>query len=132
MATLIISCYTTKSSILGHYSSNCRQIDFINIHNDSTYTIKYSLGSICDGKLKIIGDTLFLMDDWKQENLRKGDSLFNKNNDSFLDRDVEDQLNRAIIQINKPIRFVIRKNKLIGIDTAQYNYNYNCIFKRVR
>lgn len=129
---ILVSCYTAKISVQGRYLSNCHNLDYIYVNNDSTYTVKYSLGSVCDGKWSIVKDTLFLIDNWKQENLRQNNLLFNNNDANILGGNITSKLNREILQINKPMRFIIRKNKLIGIDSSKYNYNKNCIFEKIK
>lgn len=132
LVVLFISCHSIKTTISGNYKSNCRQLDYISICNDSTYIIKYSLGNICTGRWKIIKDTIFLMDDWKKENLERNDLLFDNKDTAVLGRDIINQLNRETLQINKPIRFIIEKNKFIGIDTVKQIYNKNCIFEKIK
>lgn len=129
---IFISCHTTKTTISGHYKSTCQQFDYISICNDSTYIIKYSLGNICTGKWKISKDTLFLLDNWKKENLERNDLFFDDQDTIAIEKDIINQLNRETSEINKPIRFVIEKNMFIGIDTTKYNYNKNCILKKVK
>ena len=129
---ILVSCYTAKISVQGRYLSNCHNLDYIYINDDSIYTIKYSLGSVCEGKWSIVKDTLFLIDNWKQENLRQNNLLFNNNDANILGGNITSKLNREILQINKPMRFIIRKNKFIGIDSSKYNYNKNCIFEKTK
>ncbi|VBB45606.1 hypothetical protein TRIP_D310001 [uncultured Paludibacter sp.] len=126
------NCSFYNKSISGYYNSSmCILIDYIYIKDDSTYSIK-SQGLINEGVWEIRGDTIILMDNWKKSNLKKkNELLLNKNDISIFGEKYVNLQNEMFIEVNQPIRFIIRKNKFIGVDTAKYNYNKDCIFKKV-
>lgn len=128
---LLIGCSTSKLTLSGLYTSDCRLLDYLQLRDDSTYSIKYSLGSICDGKWNIINDTLFLLDNWKKENIeKKNELIFDENDANFLGEKVVYELNKQFLGGLLPMRFIKKRNKFIGIDESENNYNKHCVLRR--